>query len=257
MVFQSFALWPHMTVFQQVLFPLSHHQFVSPDIKKERSLHVQTMLSMVGLSDYGHRYPGRVVRWSKATSSDRTRTCSTTRSLLLMDEPLSSLDAELRMELRKEIQTIHRNSKAAIIYVTHDQGEALAMADRIIVMQKGEIEQIGTAEDIYLKPTTPFVAKFVSKANLIPGSWDNDEFSPFDQIHVKWDGAKIHPSFRKEGVYPIRPEQLQLQSKGEAYELKGTIENVLFQGRDVLYAVSCHGELFNFVELIARIVSSE
>ena len=91
-------------------------------------------------------------------------------SLLLIDEPLSSLDAMLRMDMRREIQSVHRETGSAIVYVTHDQGEALAMADRIVVMNDGHIEQVGTPQEIYLQPQTEFVAKFVSKGNLIHGA---------------------------------------------------------------------------------------
>ena len=91
--------------------------------------------------------------------------------LLLMDEPLSALDAELRIEMRREIQKIHHHTNAAIVYVTHDQSEALAMADRIIVMNMGRVEQVGTPEEIYYNPETVFVSEFVSKANLVRGSW--------------------------------------------------------------------------------------
>lgn len=247
MVFQSFALWPHMTVAQQILFPLAHHRFVATGVKKEKEKHVQEMLEMVGLAEYGHRYPGELSGGQKQRVAI-ARALAPQPGLLLMDEPLSSLDAELRVELRKEIQTIHRKTNAAIVYVTHDQSEALAMADRIIVMQNGEIEQIGTAEEIYLKPATAFVATFVSKANLVPGKWREDTFIPLGQSNIQWKSSDVHPSFEEQGQLPVRPEQFQLSSEQGALDLEGQIENILFQGKDVLYVVRCKDQVWNIIE---------
>ena len=135
MVFQSFALWPHMTVEENIYFPLKHHHFGKINDKFGQATIVSEVLEMVGLENLRHRYPselsgGQMQRVALA------RAIAPKPSLLLMDEPLSALDAELRMEMRKEIQGIHRMLGTTIVYVTHDQGEALAMADRIVVMNK-------------------------------------------------------------------------------------------------------------------------
>ena len=97
--------------------------------------------------------------------------------LLLMDEPLSNLDTELRVEMRREIKELHQKTKVTVVYVTHDQSEALALADRIVVMNQGQIEQVGTPQEIYSHPATPFVAKFVGRSNLIAGTWSADTFT--------------------------------------------------------------------------------
>ncbi|WBX81074.1 ABC transporter ATP-binding protein [Virgibacillus salarius] len=161
--------------------------------------------------------------------------------LLLMDEPLSNLDAELRMEMRREIQNLHQLTKASIVYVTHDQGEALAMADRIVVMNNGEIEQIGTPEEIYYHPETPFVAKFVGKANLFEGSWEGDSFT-LKHSNVKWKDWGISNKLKEKSIYPLRPEQITLSRK-EHGELTGTIKTKQFQGRDYHYSVAVNDQV--------------
>ena len=143
MVFQAFALWPHMKVREQVCFPLKHHRFVEQSLKDQKNERVEEMLKLVGLIEFSERLPGDLSGGQKQRVAI-ARALAPSPSLLLMDEPLSSLDAKLRIELRNEIQTIHRKTNTSIVYVTHDQSEALAMADKIVVMNAGEIEQVGT-----------------------------------------------------------------------------------------------------------------
>ncbi|MDI3481614.1 MAG: iron(III) transport system ATP-binding protein [Tepidanaerobacteraceae bacterium] len=134
-----------------------------------------------------------------------------------MDEPLSSLDAGLRMDMRREIQNIHRMTGTGIIYVTHDQQEALAMADKIVVMNRGRIEQIGTPQEIYKKPETEFVARFVGKANLVKGKWEKDRFIvECGENKMVWEGGPISEVFRKKNLCPIRPEQFIIEKKETA-----------------------------------------
>ncbi len=129
MVFQAFALWPHMKVKEQIHFPLKHHRFTPPSLKKDPGKRVNEMLGLVGLQDFAERMPSELSGGQKQRVAI-ARALAPSPSLLLMDEPLSSLDAKLRIELRNEIQTIHRKTNTSIVYVTHDQSEALAMADK-------------------------------------------------------------------------------------------------------------------------------
>lgn len=239
MVFQSFALWPHMDVKEHIRFPLKHHQFLSGDLKSSIDRRVDEVLKMVDLHHLGDRMPSQLSGGQKQRVA-LARAIAPKPALLLMDEPLSSLDAELRMSMRREIQQLHHLTGASIVYVTHDQGEALAMADKIVVMNKGKIEQVGTPKEIYSLPTSTFVASFVGKANLIKGKWEGTTFYPLHQPSIKWDGAAVTPELRQKNIYPARPEQLEIS----LYEggVKGIITNVQYQGKEIHYTVTIEGE---------------
>ncbi len=244
MVFQSFALWPHMKVKEQVSFPLKHHRFVDQSLKDRKNARVEEMLSLVGLNDFSERLPGDLSGGQKQRVAI-ARALAPRPSLLLMDEPLSSLDAKLRIELRNEIQTIHRKTNTSIVYVTHDQSEALAMADKIVVMKDGEIEQVGTPQEIYLFPKTEFVATFIGKANLVLGTWKNDEFHPFNSDVITWYVPNVSDEIKKNGKCPVRPEQFSMAKSGEG--IRGTIRNVLFQGKEIHYTVDIGSEMFDVI----------
>lgn len=252
MVFQSFALWPHMTVSEQVAFPLRHHRFIDSALKQDVAGRVRQMLSMVGLAQYGSRMPSELSGGQKQRVAI-ARALAPNPSLLLMDEPLSSLDARLRLELRNEIQTIHRQTGTSIVYVTHDQDEALAMADRIVVMKGGRIEQAGTPEEIYARPETPFVATFIGKANLIPGDWRGDNFHPFGSQEIAWAVPGIAPAIRETGLCPLRPEQL---SFGTGEGIRGTVKNVLYQGREIHYTIDVGKQTLDLVTGLAGRLSA-
>jgi iron(III) transport system ATP-binding protein len=236
MVFQSFALWPHMNVEDHIKFPLVHHRFSTNDGNKNIEKRLEEVLNIVELKSFAKRMPHELSGGQKQRVA-LARAIAPKPALLLMDEPLSSLDADLRMEMRREIQSLHKMTRATIVYVTHDQEEALAMADRIVVMNDGQIQQIGTPQEIYQKPTTEFVAKFVGKANLIKGEWLNDyTFKPHDKtIQTNWTNVDASPNMRAKNLCPIRPEQFTLTYIGEG--MKGTIKNVQYQGKEIHYMV--------------------
>ncbi|MFD2705888.1 ABC transporter ATP-binding protein [Salibacterium lacus] len=238
MVFQSFALWPHMKLKEQVQFPLEHHKYVPEPFKKQKKERVKEMLEMVGLEDYSDRMPNELSGGQKQRVA-LARAVAAQPSLLLMDEPLSSLDAGLRMEMRREIQAIHRKTGTSIVYVTHDQAEALAMADRIIVMNHGTIEQMGSPHDIYRFPRTEFTARFVGKANMVPGTWTKEGFHPLSDSSISWPGTWIASTFIKNGTFPVRPEQFQLNEGGGG--LKGKVINSQYQGKEMHYVVDVEG----------------
>lgn len=234
MVFQSFALWPHMTVRDHIKFPLLHDPFVSADVRHSPNQRVDQVIKSVGLDQMADRLPGQLSGGQKQRVA-LGRAIAPEPKLLLMDEPLSSLDAELRMEMRREIQQLHRMTNASIVYVTHDQGEALAMADRIIVMKGGRIEQIGSPQEIYYQPETEFVANFVSKANIIEGKWEGNQFI-IDQSNVRWSNNEISEDIKTQGKYYVRPEDIVLREAQEG-QLQGTIQTGQFQGKDFHYSV--------------------
>ncbi|MBR3117946.1 MAG: ABC transporter ATP-binding protein [Oceanobacillus sp.] len=240
MVFQSFALWPHLNVREHVQFAMKYHRFVGPAFKEKKKAEerIDEVLKIVGLEQFGSRMPGELSGGQKQRVS-LARAIAPEPQLLLMDEPLSNLDAELRIEMRHEIQKLHRLTKASILYVTHDQGEALAMADRIVVMNGGKIEQIGTPEQIYDQPETSFVAKFVGKANLFEGTWDGSTFTHKDKL-VTWVDYGISESLKEQNLYALRPEQIRLSALDDS-QIRGTIVTKQFQGKEYHYVIEVGG----------------
>ncbi|UFU00111.1 ABC transporter ATP-binding protein [Radiobacillus kanasensis] len=232
MVFQSFALWPHLNVKEHIRFPLVHHRFVPKGINIEER--IQDVLDITELNAFAGRMPNELSGGQKQRVA-LGRAIAPQPDLLLMDEPLSNLDAELRMEMRKEIQEIHRLTKATIIYVTHDQSEALAMADRIVVMNQGKIEQVGTPREIYSFPSTEFVASFVGKANLIRGTWYENHFEPELAPQLKWQDHGVSDDLKKKSLYPLRPEQIELSH--DEGGIPGVITSVQYQGKEIHYTV--------------------
>lgn len=234
MVFQNFALWPHMSVRDHIKFPLLHDRFVEEQVRRSPDQRVDQVLKIISLDHLGDRLPGQLSGGQKQRVAIG-RAIAPEPKLLLMDEPLSSLDAELRMEMRREIQQLHQLTKASIVYVTHDQGEALAMADRIIVMKDGRIEQVGTPYEIYYQPQTEFVASFVSKANILTGRWQGNQFIP-NQTQTAWPDRGISQEIKDQGKYFLRPEDIDL-GPAEEGSLQATVQTKQFQGKEVHYSL--------------------
>lgn len=167
MIFQSYALWPHMTVFENIAYGLRLRGLADNEIQQRAA----TILATTKLTPFAQRYPGNL-------SGGQQQRVSLARALviepevLLLDEPLSNLDANLREEMRFEIRRLHDKYRYTTVYVTHDQSEAMTTANLIVVMNQGVIEQAGTPEDIYQRPRTEFVARFIGSANIFKGRWD-------------------------------------------------------------------------------------
>ncbi|KJF26404.1 ABC transporter ATP-binding protein [Clostridium aceticum] len=237
MVFQSFALWPHMNVREHIEFPLKskRNKAVAEDIKKDL---VNKAMESTGLKKLAYRLPGELSGGQRQRVA-LARAIVSKPDILLMDEPLSSLDAELKVNMRKEIQDIHRMTGTTIVYVTHDQSEALAMADRVIIMKDGKIEQIGTPEEIYEKPKTEFAAVFVSKCNIIKGEWKDDIFY-LRNYDVTYKRCDVDRYFIEKNLYPIRPEGLEIiKFNSKVKGIQGTIINKQYNGREIHYTVQC------------------
>src|SRR4029079_15064283 len=164
MVFQSYALWPRMTVFENVAYPLKLRGIRGLQAEKK----VAEVLALVGLG-------GLEDRQAPALSGGQQQRVALARALvfspkvLLLDEPLSNLDAQLREEMRRELKALQQRVNVTVIFVTHDQVEALSLSDRIAIMKFGRLEQVGTPEDVYFRPATPFVRDFLGKTFLLPG----------------------------------------------------------------------------------------
>ncbi|MBE6071939.1 MAG: ABC transporter ATP-binding protein [Clostridium butyricum] len=253
MVFQSFALWPHMTVREHIMFPLDSKKYKKMNKEQKINL-VEKALVSTGLEKLAERLPGELSGGQKQRVA-LARAIVSKPKILLMDEPLSALDAELKISMRKEIQDIHRNTEATIIYVTHDQSEALAMADRIIVMKDGKIEQVGTPNEIYLNPETEFVATFVSKCNIVKGQWiDKDSFK-VEGSNIIYLGENIADNFKENGIYPVRPEEFKIYPESSVCEgenslggISGIIVNKQYQGREIHYSVKCNNGVYTVYE---------
>ena len=239
MVFQSFALWPNMTVRQHVEFPMKspRQKHLTEDQKNEA---VDAAIENMGLKSYESRYPGELSGGQRQRVS-LARAIVGKPSILLMDEPLSALDAELKISMRRVIQDVHRMTGATIIYVTHDQSEALAMADRILIMKNGKIEQVGTPEEIYLHPQTEFAASFVSKCNFVRGQWNDPYFKVMDQSLV-YAGPEVAQAFKKHGLFPVRPEQFCIVKEGNG--IPATVTNRQYSGREIHYSLKCGEDTF-------------
>ncbi|MFM8350066.1 MAG: ABC transporter ATP-binding protein [Actinomycetales bacterium] len=207
MVFQQYALFPHMTVAQNVEYPLKQRKIP----KNQRMRMVQDALAMVRLENYAERLP-RALSGGQQQRVAVARASVFSPALLLMDEPLGALDKKLREALQLELRRIHRVLGATIVFVTHDQEEALVMSDRIAVFNEGRIEQLGSAVDLYEAPATPFVANFLGESNMIHG-----------ELHVRDSGltlvgplgvlrcrsSEVPPGA---GVAMVRPERMEIET---------------------------------------------
>jgi ABC-type Fe3+/spermidine/putrescine transport system ATPase subunit len=184
MVFQSYAIWPHMTVFENVAYGLRSRGLRGTAVRGK----VEQALQTVGMSEYIDR-PATALSGGQQQRVAFARSYATTPRAMLLDEPLSNLDARMRAQMRDELKDLQRASNLATVYVTHDQEEAMAMSDRIIVMREGHIEQVGAPLDIYNQPRSRFVADFIGAANIIAGRLADasTEAGPV----LKLDGASL------------------------------------------------------------------
>jgi iron(III) transport system ATP-binding protein len=163
-VFQSYALFPNLTIAANIAYGLVNRR----KGRREIAARVSELLTLVGLPDAGGKFPGQLSGGQQQRIA-LARALATSPSLLLLDEPLSALDAKVRERLRGEIRALQRRLKVTTIMVTHDQEEALSMSDRVVVMRHGAIEQIGSPQDVYERPATPFVADFLGKVSVLKG----------------------------------------------------------------------------------------
>ncbi len=245
MVFQSYAIFPHLNVFENIAYGLNV-QRLSKAVIKDR---VDKVLGLVHLEGYGDRAPTQL-------SGGQQQRVALARALimepkvLLMDEPLSNLDAKLREEMRTEIRRIQKELNITSVYVTHDQIEAMTLSDRIVVMNQGIIEQIGTPVEIYRFPNSKFVADFIGRANFVPGEVQEKIES---KLTVKSLGQvielkNIKREFNKLQAVTliIRPEMIRIKKAGELF--KGVIHRAVYLGDVIEYVVEVCGQLITGLE---------
>ncbi|MCS7167016.1 MAG: ABC transporter ATP-binding protein [Gemmatales bacterium] len=231
-VFQHYALWPHRSVFENIAYGLEVRRFPRGEIQRR----VQEILQLMRLEAYRDRYPGQL-------SGGQQQRVAMARALvirprvLLLDEPLSNLDAALRQELREEIRRIQREIHITAIYVTHDQGEALSMADHLAVMHQGRILQVGSPREVYERPTSRFVATFLGQGNLFPCRLLCQENS-VAQIETTFGAWRAHTQLPHHATGQplyclVRAEHWQLANEQSPNRLEAVVKRIDFHG-DVL-----------------------
>ncbi|MDF1809228.1 MAG: ABC transporter ATP-binding protein [Phycisphaerales bacterium] len=243
MVFQSYALWPHMTVAQNVAFGLNVRKIANP----EKDQRVIDALAAVQMEEYAARKPNQL-------SGGQQQRVALARALvikpdvLLLDEPLSNLDAKLRNDLRLQIRRICKDSGITTVYVTHDQKEALSMADRVALLKLGQIVQIGTPRELYRAPESQFVAEFLGETNLIDaqlqaGSIEHPRYKieagVFSGPSGKITGDNNQPDTKQ--TLSIRPEAIRLRKEQSENTLPGVLIETAYLGETAQHLVEIKG----------------
>jgi putative spermidine/putrescine transport system ATP-binding protein len=215
LVFQSYALFPHMTVFENVAFGLRRRGVDDAELRSR----VERMLDLVRLGPLGGRHP-RELSGGQQQRVALARALVTEPSVLLLDEPLSNLDALLRDEMRVELKRLQERLGTTMVFVTHDQAEALTLSDRVVVMESGRVEQVGKPEEVYRRPATPFVARFMGRANFLSGTVAERDAAG---VLVALDGGLSVRACARDGVgtgqrvqMAIRQESIRLVPAGLA-----------------------------------------
>lgn len=247
MVFQNYALWPHLTVRQNVSYPLK----VRGRLGTEQRQQVVQALELVGLHQHGERYPAELSGGQQQRVA-LARALVARPGLMLFDEPLSNMDAQLRIRLRQDLRRIHDELGYTAVYVTHDHAEALALADRIGVMNAGRLEQVGTPSEIFLKPRTRYVADFVGFENILAGRIDA---ARGERAQVALDGSDLaFTTANPAGLPSGTPVWLALRATqiaalpidhvlpAQAQVLAGTIRHITYAGDRYLGEVDVQGQ---------------
>lgn len=243
MIFQSYALFPNMTVSQNIGFGLR----VRNENKAKIQERVKEMTSLVHLEEHAHKYPYQLSGGQQQRVS-LARALAIQPDVLLLDEPLSALDAKIRVSLRAEIRAIQKTLGITAIFVTHDQEEALSISDRIVVMYEGKVEQVGTPFEIYNFPTTQFVANFVGALNTAEA-----EITDPAQGLIQMDGIQLITADKLENRrkgdkvrIAIRPERLNFLSEGKKENVvDAKVENITFLGSVVRLQMTIGNAKFN------------
>jgi iron(III) transport system ATP-binding protein len=233
MIFQSYALWPHMTVAENIIYGLKLRKLDRDAIAKK----LAAILATTKLEPLAQRYPGEL-------SGGQQQRVALARALivepetLLLDEPLSNLDANLREEMRFEIRRLHDEYRYTTVYVTHDQSEAMTTADLIAVMNGGRIDQLGTPEDIYARPQSEFVARFIGASNVLKGTARDENHLSFAGATLRVTGAKLAAG--QSAAVAIRQHDIQLSTQTPASSentLKATVTRQVYLGASRDYVV--------------------
>ncbi len=262
MVFQSYSLFPHMTAAQNIAFGLR----VRKVPQAQKFARVQEMLDLVGLSGMGQRFPHQLSGGQQQRVA-LARALAIAPRVLLLDEPLSALDAQVRLQLRNEIRRIQQQLGITTLFVTHDQEEALSISDRVVVMTQGRIDQVGTPQEIYLAPQSAFTASFIGAMNQIPGIWEQqgvlvaDSFEHPDQRQGQQGRLlRTQQADLPEGtavVVLVRPESMTVLPQDNHVTTGTNVLSGLIAGRTFLGAVSRLSVLVGDYYLSADVPTSQ
>lgn len=256
MIFQSYALWPHMTVFENIAYPLRSRKALSTGIVER----VKTVVDMVGLSGLAGMYPSQLSGGQQQRTA-LARALVPNDKLVLFDEPLSNVDAKVREQLRLQFRAMQRELGFAAVYVTHDQVEAMELAHRIAVLDRGKLVQLGTPLEVYDSPASRYVAAFIGKANELPGTVEGIDAS---RVRVGTELGQVlarAPSDR--GAQPgagvilmCRPEycRLSVEQPAGSNAWPGTLSASLFLGSHTEHLVELRGATFRVWEAGARLL---
>ena len=242
-VFQSYALFPHLTVAQNIGFGLEMQGRPAAEVKDT----VARMLALVKLEPMAGRKTSQLSGGQQQRVA-LARALAPTPKVLLLDEPLSALDLKLRKEMQIELKRLQTETGITFVFVTHDQEEALTMSDRIAVMSTGHLQQVGTAREIYNNPVNRFVASFIGESNFLPATLEAGKARLKAGGLVEVNGAKGQSG---PITVAVRPEQVRLVAAGEPDALPATITNLVYFGTDT----HCHVDLADGTEVVARLQS--
>ncbi len=241
LVFQSYALWPHMTVFENIAFGLRVKRMKSGKIKEK----VKQVLEFMRLEEMIGRYPQEMSGGQQQRVA-LARMLVSEPDIFLMDEPLSNLDAKLRLDMRAEIKSIHFQTGATTVYVTHDQVEGLTMASKIAILNQGSIEQLENPKTVYNRPSSLFVSDFIGSPsmNKIAGITGMGKNRGRNVVEVKSDLFSISTAYRyiqpgREVVAAIRPENISLVSKPGPNTATGEVKTILPAGPETILQITC------------------
>jgi iron(III) transport system ATP-binding protein len=241
MVFQNYALWPHMSVFQNVSFPLE--LLLARMTRNEIVARVNEQLNLMSLEGMGERYPHQLSGGQQQRVA-LARALVAKPKVLLLDEPLSNLDAKLRETMKFEIKSVQEKTGVTVVYVTHDQDEAMAISDRILVLNQGMVHQVGTPQELYENPKDAFTAGFIGMTNLIQlarvvGTDGSVSFAL--ENGQRLTGISV-PESCSSAVLAVRAKDIEILEKETAGALEGTITRVAYQGHELDYLVDVGGQ---------------
>jgi len=234
MVFQNYALWPHMTVYKNISFGLEEKKIDKKEIKSR----VDEVLELVDLKDLSGRYPFQLSGGQQQRVA-LARTLVVKPKVLLLDEPLSNLDAKLRVQMRKELQDLHKKIGITSIFVTHDQEEANSMSTNLAILNEGIVQQVGKPVDLYNNPENIFVANFLGTTNVIDGTFKNNNFTSSEGLEIK----NIIDDKKGTNIL-LRPQNLYLHGDNNDFQnFEGIVINEEFLGNIVRYTVDVKNHL--------------
>ena len=261
MVFQNYALFPHLSVQENVAYGLMAKRYrqssligkaatlwrsISGSLTNEDKKAVHAVLELVELQDYALRLPSQLSGGQQQRAA-LARALVTKPKILLFDEPLGALDVKLRLKMREEIRHIQRQAGITALYVTHDQEEALAVSDRLALMDKGQIVQIGQPEELYSKPANKFAAEFIGFGNILAATINEDKTVSLEG-NLVLQNIQVPPTLAKGKIYAaIRPEKLKLSTNttnGSSNCFPAKVTSRMFMGNFIKYTVLCQSQTF-------------